>query len=391
MKITYIGDVMPLRDDQMRLVDIEHLKELKGLFAKADFAVANLESPITHNIDREGYVVKPGRFISPIKVAHQLKQAGITHVSVSNNHSLDQGFHGLMETLDCVREAGLVSVGASKRLGDPTYAILEKDGIKVALFASTYGTNAQINRNRLSWTQRYYLNMTQEHELLNPLARWAYYRYKRLYYHLARIGCDTDVTTRKAYEIRQLSWFMLRDIAKKIRQMKEREQPDVFVAYPHEGGQHRAEPMLKTRRLFRWLFKQGADAIVCNHEHTIQRAEMDRGRMAAYCLGNVVSHLGLYDTVDHNREYLSIILHQYLGRNAAGTVEMRYTFSVAKTFFGKDGVPTTRLLNELIEEAATPEERALLIDDLHFSGTRFTGAPWTTDSPTAEEHPLPAC
>ena len=388
MKITYLGDIMPLRDEEMRPRPVRHLAGLKGFLSGSDFVVANLESPISHEATSGSHQLAKYRFVTPYEVAEQVRDAGVTHVSVCNNHSIDQGFGGLMTTLDCVREAGLVPLGACRELSDPTYAVLERDGIRVAVFATTYGTNTHINHIRLTREQARHLNLTQEQELFNPVMRKLWWGHRRWYWRSVRFSDNKEA--RWPCERKELSFFKRRRIAKLIREMLQREKPDVFVMYPHEGGQHRREPMKKAHELFGWLFKQGADAIICNHEHLVQKAEMQNGRMVTFCLGNVVSYLGVYDKINDNMENLSVILHQYLERNAAGKVEMRYTFSVAKTFFGAGGLPETRPMHELIAEATTDDARAALVAELNTIGSRFTGHRWEAACPTDAEHPFPA-
>lgn len=385
MKITYLGDIMPLRDDDFNPREVKHLAGLKGILSQSDFVVANLEAPILHDITRPEVRIWRYRFASPYAVAADVKDAGVTHACVCNNHCLDQGFAGLMETIACVKETGMVPVGAVNNLSEPPYAILEKEGIKVALLASTYGTNAHLNGERLKMKEACYLNMHQEQELYNPIVRWLWRRFPRAYWHVMGLVGDPDSGTRKPYEMQQCSFFKRQRLKAAIRRMKVTEQPDVFVAYPHEGGQHRRVPMLKAKRVLDWFLAQGADAVICNHEHLVQGSETVDGRLVTYCLGNVVSYLGLYDRFDDNRENLSIMLHQYVERDARGKITIRYTFGVTKTFIGKDGKAETRPMHELIAEAATPEARRALEEELLVIGKRFAGETWEPEALAAPE------
>lgn len=379
---------MPLRDDDMRPRPVKHLAGLSAFLHKSDFVVANMESPLLHNPDLSVVQTARFRFASPCFLAEQARDAGITHLSVCNNHCLDQGFPGLMETIDCIREAGVVPVGVRKDLNEPPYAVLEKEGIRVALFASTYGTNWSENRIRLTRRQSRHINMTQEQELSNPFSRLLWARFRSIYWLTVRFSENWEAVY--PCERTEFTWLKLWDIRRKISRMIKEEKPDVVVMYPHDGGQHRPDPMKKAQRLIKWLFRRGADAVICNHEHLVQRAEMQQGKMAAFCLGNVVSYLGLYDHIDQYKENLSIMLHQYITREHDGKISLRYTFSVAKTFLNSGGNAETRPMHELIAEAGTPEERAELVEELQFIGSRFAGKPWTTCAPEQEEHPFPA-
>lgn len=86
----------------------------------------------------------------------------------------------------------------------------------------------------------------------------------------------------------------------------------------------------------------------------------------------------------------SIMLHQYIHRNAVGRPVVRYTFSVAKTFEGKDGAIHTRPLRELIAETKDASSRRALVTDLNTIGSRFTACSRVQGAPCAPEHEFPA-
>lgn len=105
------------------------------LFKEADIAVVNLEGPITSN--RSKTVMANGRtnesltFTFDTKVAEALAKAGITMVSLANNHTDNFGSAGLAETKNWLSKAGI------QWFGDPwnstsTEAIILKNGIQVA-------------------------------------------------------------------------------------------------------------------------------------------------------------------------------------------------------------------------------------------------------------------
>lgn len=377
---------MCLREPDFRPMQVQHLAGLRKFLSASDFVVANLETPIAEKIDASRHHIARYRFVSPVALAEQVKAAGVTHVSVANNHCLDQGFDGLMETLDCLRHVGLPAFGAKRRADEVAYAVLEKDGLRVGLSASTYGTNTLSNHAWLTPGQRGFLNMHQNQELSHPWVRHLYHRHRRLYRYWLRL------TNREAsdwFDRKELSWWRRQHLAAEICCLREKEHCDVVVAYPHVGGQHRREPMKSVQRLYRWMFRSGVDAVIGNHEHLVQRSEWVGGRFAAYCLGNTVSYLGLGALEDDKHENCSVILHQYIGRDLHGEVYIRYTFSIAQTFVAAEGDIRTAPLHERIAASRTPEEREALISLLNTMGSRFLGREWRAADATAAEHPVP--
>lgn len=105
---------------------------LKELLHSADYVVGNLETPVARAIDAAKHQTGRYRFVVPLDFAKIVREAGVTHVSAVNNHCLDQGFEGLLETLRCVKEAGLVPVGGRERPGEPAYAVLKGEASELA-------------------------------------------------------------------------------------------------------------------------------------------------------------------------------------------------------------------------------------------------------------------
>ncbi|MFD1907941.1 CapA family protein [Paenibacillus rhizoplanae] len=82
---------------------------LDGMFKKDDLTVVNLETPIT----TRGVGAKNKQFVfkGPPKALDALKAAGVDAVNLANNHTLDQGEEGLLDTLKHLGERGIPHVG----------------------------------------------------------------------------------------------------------------------------------------------------------------------------------------------------------------------------------------------------------------------------------------
>jgi hypothetical protein len=128
------GDVMLGRgvgevaadDPESVFADVRHQ------ISSADLAMGNLESPLTV---RSHVSLSPNALEADPATAHLLAGAGFDLMGVANNHSVDAGPAGLRDTQHALRKAGLRSVGAGA--ADRAYrpAVLEANGLRVAVLA----------------------------------------------------------------------------------------------------------------------------------------------------------------------------------------------------------------------------------------------------------------
>jgi poly-gamma-glutamate capsule biosynthesis protein CapA/YwtB (metallophosphatase superfamily) len=124
------------------------LAGVADVFRQADFGFVNLETPIAPIHSRGS---KPFQFDAPIALLQSLKFNGIKIVSFANNHVFDQGHVGFFESLDHLREQGLLFTGAGAN-ADQAWkpVILEKNGIKVGWLGMTRWLNGGRNPEKNS-------------------------------------------------------------------------------------------------------------------------------------------------------------------------------------------------------------------------------------------------
>lgn len=114
----------------------------RGTVRKADLAFGNLETPLS-----ERGSPTPGKskeslrkrtnfiFRAPTAAAEGLAWAGFDVLSVANNHTMDYGAVALEDTLACLREAGIQSVGGgAEREAALAPAFLERNHQRFAFF-----------------------------------------------------------------------------------------------------------------------------------------------------------------------------------------------------------------------------------------------------------------
>ena len=105
----------------------------------ADLAVCHMETPVAPpGGPYRGY---PSFAVQP-EIVDALAGAGYDVCSTASNHSLDDGFDGLVRTLDTLEAAGIAATGTHRTAADaqrPT--IVEAAGVRVGHVAGTFSTN----------------------------------------------------------------------------------------------------------------------------------------------------------------------------------------------------------------------------------------------------------
>jgi len=218
---------------------------LRDVFESADWAVANLETPIAG--DERGFPGYP-MFNAPVGLADALAEAGFDVVSTANNHSLDQRFSGLAATLRTLRERGIVPVGTAETQEEADAVnIVGKKGVAGAFLSYTYGTNGiPIPKDK-----PFAVNLIDETKIAADIAK------------ARTAGAD-------------------------------------FVAVSlHFGNEYQREPSDEQRRVARHTIESGADLVIGHHPHVVQPYERyrvdnpdgtSREGLIMYSLGNFVSN-----------------------------------------------------------------------------------------------------
>ncbi|OKK19035.1 hypothetical protein AMK16_12745 [Streptomyces sp. CB00455] len=143
------GDIIPYpsiiqrsADDAGKAGEYDFRKILAGikpLVSAADLAVCHHEIPY----GRPGgpYTGYP-TFKAPHQLADALKDAGYDSCSTASNHTLDDGYDGLVRTLDHLDRVGIPHVGSARSAQEAKApAVVAAGGAKVAQLDYTYGTN----------------------------------------------------------------------------------------------------------------------------------------------------------------------------------------------------------------------------------------------------------
>ena len=138
-RIVFGGDVM-----LGRLVKEEILARGAGyplgpiapFMRAADLTIVNLECAITSRDALWEGEAKAFYFGAPPAAVEALVGAGVDLVSLANNHSLDFGRQGLIDTLALLREHGIAAAGAGRNVEEAlTPVVVDRAGIRFGMAA----------------------------------------------------------------------------------------------------------------------------------------------------------------------------------------------------------------------------------------------------------------
>jgi poly-gamma-glutamate capsule biosynthesis protein CapA/YwtB (metallophosphatase superfamily) len=105
----------------------------------ADLAICHLETPVA---ERGGpYRGYPSFAVQP-EIVDALAGSGYDVCSTASNHSLDDGFDGVLRTRDALEAAGIAVTGTYRTAAEATVpTVVEVAGVRVGHVAATFSTN----------------------------------------------------------------------------------------------------------------------------------------------------------------------------------------------------------------------------------------------------------
>lgn len=139
IKVTAAGDAMthvPVLDAARQDKGYDFtptFKYIQNYIEEADIAFCTFEGSFVDS-DFSGYPL----FRSPKKLAKDLKTVGFDVLNIASNHAVDGGDSGFDSSIKATKDAGLIVSGAQEKQEDPDYAMMEKDGVKVAIISYCY-------------------------------------------------------------------------------------------------------------------------------------------------------------------------------------------------------------------------------------------------------------
>lgn len=207
-------------------------KKIYEFFKNNDYNVLNFESPVTEsNLTKKAALTHKSNLGALEFIKKEIKKPIL---SLANNHMMDFGPKGLLDTLKYVEKANLPFIGAGKNEDEATKYLILGDDVKVGIFSVQY--------------KDYYVASKDK----------------------------PGPAHNKHFEI----------VKQKIKEL--RSKVDWIVMVYHGGEEFVNVPMPYTRKLYKKFLKWGVDIVVAHHPHTVQGYEKIKNKMIFYSLGNFV-------------------------------------------------------------------------------------------------------
>jgi poly-gamma-glutamate capsule biosynthesis protein CapA/YwtB (metallophosphatase superfamily) len=204
-------------------------RAVSPILSRTPIVLGNLEGPLAKRASR---TERNFSYRVPPATALAMRRAGINVVTLANNHLVDCGRKGVLETLEAVESAGVVGIGAGRNIEEAHRgAVLGAWGLKIGLLG-------------YYWNRRCAATATAPGSAMDP----------------------PDA--------------LRRDIAAL------RGSVDRLVVAFHWGIPYEREPSAADREKARLAIELGADAVVGHHPHVMQPFELHQGKPIFYSVGN---------------------------------------------------------------------------------------------------------
>lgn len=232
LSITFAGDFSPCRDYEDIVIreGSKVLGEAQSIILGSDISFVNLECPLTTSSSKL-HKTGPNLKAHP-KCVNALKD--FTVIGLANNHILDYGEKGLVDTLEACEQYGLPTVGAGLNLEQARSPYIHSVmGKKVAIIAIA------------------------EHEFNQSMNE--------------ECGSAGTHPIDNYYQIQEA-----------------KNQADIVVITLHGGNEYFPLPRPELRKLCHYFIDLGVDAVVCHHPHVPGAYETYRNKPIVYSLGNFI-------------------------------------------------------------------------------------------------------
>ena len=242
LRITMVGDVLLDRGVRTEIaqtgIDSLFTPWVDSIFAQSDVVVANLECPATkiHAPVQKKYI-----FRGEPEWLTNLHCHGITHLNLANNHSIDQGRRGLMDTRKNIVEARMTPIGAGANM---------KEAAEPVLLATTPRNVWMLASLRLALENYAYLT-------------------------------DSPCVSQESMD----------SLVSRIHHLRTTDPQCYIIVSLHWGGENTMHPLLQQVADAHRMIDAGADVLVCHHSHTLQDIEEYKGHMIYYSIGNFIFDL----------------------------------------------------------------------------------------------------
>lgn len=202
-----------------------------SLLPRSDVFMANLENPVTYRTQK---VKKEFNFKMNPRYLSVLQSAGINVVTLANNHTLDYGPEGLLDSIHYLDSVGIKHVGAGRNLAEARKpVVLEVKGLRIGFLGYFGGGTFAAGVSRPGVAPRFEATLRND-----------------------------------------------------IQRLRQNDKVGYVVVNIHWGKEKALYPQQWQISLAHLAADAGADLVVGHHPHVLQGIEKYKNAVIAYSLGN---------------------------------------------------------------------------------------------------------
>lgn len=227
-----------------------------------DVVIGQVEIPYTLRPSWSAFDCYSAPATDPVRL-EAMKNAGYNVGTCAGNHTFDQGYYGVMDTLDKLHELGIATAGAGENYDEANKpAIIEKAGMKFACFSYT---------------------------AVGPKSGWATpVKAGAAFMHVATAyECDLNEPGALPTHI-YTSTSPASLHAMKCSFRKAREEGAFIVSSFHMGRMHSLELQQYQIEIAHAAIDSGAEMVFAHHPHTCLGIEVYKGKPIYYSIGHYI-------------------------------------------------------------------------------------------------------
>ncbi|MBI2123936.1 MAG: CapA family protein [Candidatus Wildermuthbacteria bacterium] len=249
--LLFAGDIM--LDRGVEFYSTQHndwkwpFRKIASTLQEADLAFGNLESVISDKGKNQGSIYS---FRAEPEALGGLVFAGFDVLSVANNHSLDYGNDALQDSIQRLKDSGIVPIGGGN---------------------NRYETNAPTLKH--FYTSKYDSTGT-------TIAMLAY----------TAAGSPLWQAGENSPGIAWVNESKIPEFQQDIKQAKQK--ADILVVSVHFGEEYQTQPSETQKLIAKSAIDAGADIVIGHHPHVVQLIEQYKNGWIAWSLGNFVFDQG---------------------------------------------------------------------------------------------------
>lgn len=303
-EIALTGDIMPGRRMSSLIEEkgIDYIfQDVAPVLNSCSIVFGNLETPLAqanNDIELKKNGKKQIHLIAEEKVADGLKYAGFNVISLANNHSLDYGQQGIIQTMEILDSRGIkyqgIRKGALHKPNEP--AIMEVNGTKVGFLCYS-----EVSHWKFQAT----------------VSRWG---------------------TNPSY---------FKEIKRDVKNA--RDKVDVLIVYLHWGKEGKKVQKFQYVNAKK-ILDYGVDAVIGSHTHLFQDIELYKGKYILYGLGNFV-----FDMEDAVTKESAIVKMKIIDKKISGISVVPVHIKDYKTMLVTDEIQKKAFIDSLKLKGLTQE------------------------------------